>query len=198
MNNIQFIYFDVGEVLIAGAHSKDIAQIVNIPNEQFRPVFKKYKEQALKGKITSDQLLENLKRELPIDPLLIDYPSLWIKSIRPLYETQQFVRELEEKYLLGMLTNMSSHLIDALAKEKLLSLSPFHTIIQSHEVGIMKPEKEIFFLAQEKANIAPKHILFIDDNKENVIMAKELGWQGFTFDSNNPAQSITYIKELLL
>lgn len=198
MNNIQFIYFDVGEVLIAGAHSKDIARILNIPYEQFHPVFKKHKEDALKGRITSDQLLAKLQQELPIDPSLKNYPSLWVKSIRPLYETQQFLSELEGRYSLGMLTNMSSHLIDTLSTSNLLSLSPFSSIIQSHEVGMMKPEKEIFFLAQEKSKIDQKHILFIDDNEENVIIARELGWQGFIFNSNNPTQSINEIKKLLI
>jgi HAD superfamily hydrolase (TIGR01509 family) len=69
--------------------------------------------------------------------------------------------------------------------------------IISCEEGLVKPEKEIYSLLLERFCLDPAQTMFIDDRKENVIAAAELGITPFHFDRKNPEQSCNQIRELL-
>ncbi|WP_420998050.1 HAD family hydrolase [Cupriavidus sp. 30B13] len=61
-------------------------------------------------------------------------------------------------------------------------LHVFRDILVSGEVGVAKPDPAIYRLMQERVGahlpgIAPREILFIDDNAANVAAAAALGWQ---------------------
>lgn len=57
---------------------------------------------------------------------------------------------------------------------------PFDVCVVSHEVKSMKPDAKIYqtaeFHAKQIAGAAAKEILFLDDREENVIAARQLGW----------------------
>lgn len=70
----------------------------------------------------------------------------------------------------------------------------FNEIIISSEVGITKPDKEIYLYALQKIDSKPEESLFIDDSKTNVEGALRVGMQGFLYtDSGSFAE---YIKNL--
>jgi HAD superfamily hydrolase (TIGR01509 family) len=51
----------------------------------------------------------------------------------------------------------------------------FDEIVISGEVGLRKPEPEIFLLAAERVGLAPVECVFVDDMEPNIIGARELG-----------------------
>lgn len=53
----------------------------------------------------------------------------------------------------------------------------FQTQILSYEVGLLKPDIEIYQLAAKTANVDPCRCLFIDDKEENVQGARAVGMQ---------------------
>lgn len=57
----------------------------------------------------------------------------------------------------------------------------FHWAILSYEVGLMKPEPEIYEAAIKKAGVAPHEIFFTDDRSENVAGAKAVGIDAVQF-----------------
>ena len=70
----------------------------------------------------------------------------------------------------------------------------FNEIVISSEVGIIKPDKEIFLHTLQKINSKPEESLFIDDRQINVDGSLSVGMQGFLYtDSNSFAE---YIKNL--
>jgi HAD superfamily hydrolase (TIGR01509 family) len=50
------------------------------------------------------------------------------------------------------------------------------TIVYSHEVGLAKPDPRIYALTQQRLDVAPSEILFLDDVVENCDAADALGW----------------------
>lgn len=67
----------------------------------------------------------------------------------------------------------------------------FNEIVISSEVGITKPDKEIYLHALEKINSKPEESLFIDDSQTNVDGALIVGMQGFLYtDSKSFAEHI--------
>lgn len=197
MSKIKFIYFDIGGVLIRGAHSKDAATLVGLPEEIVRPVFEKYWHDALIGKITAEQFLEFLKKELPIHKSLKNFPKIWVESIQPIHETRAFLHEISKTHRIGFLTNLFTDLFVKLQEHNIVPVVSESVLVGSWEVGLAKPDNAIFALAQEKSRVEPSEILFVDDKVKNVEMAKKLGWQGIVFNPNNPVESIKEIKKLL-
>ena len=51
----------------------------------------------------------------------------------------------------------------------------FHGVVISGEVGMHKPEPEIFRLGAEHIGVAPEECVFVDDLKENCAGAEEVG-----------------------
>ena len=110
--------------------------------------------------------------------------------------TATLIAELKsEGYRLFVLSNMSKEYIDYLRKMPVYQY--FEADVVSCDVGLIKPEREIYSLLLERFNLDPAQTMFIDDRKENVLAAAELGITPFHFDRKNPEQSCNQIRELL-
>lgn len=72
--------------------------------------------------------------------------------------------------------------------------SLFDDIIISSDIGMVKPDSDIYLYALEKNNIKPKESLFIDDSKSNVDAAVNLGINGFTYTDSD--LFLNYINQL--
>ncbi len=84
----------------------------------------------------------------------------------------EFIEQaLKPKYTIGILSNVSRDMLHRTLQER---LSLFDLLVTSFETGFIKPEKEIFNLAIEKAGVVPQEILFIDDLDTNIRSAKNL------------------------
>lgn len=64
-------------------------------------------------------------------------------------------------------------------------------------MGYIKPEPEIYHVAQKKSGHEAREILFIDDLPQNVHTATKLGWNALQFEEKETEKSITRIKKLL-
>ena len=110
--------------------------------------------------------------------------------------TAELIAELKgESYRLFVLSNMSKEYIDFLRKMPVYKY--FDGEVISCEVGLNKPEREIYSLLLDRFSLDPLQTMFIDDRKENVVAAAELGIVPFHFDRKNPEQSCNQIRELL-
>lgn len=61
-------------------------------------------------------------------------------------------------------------------EHKVDSIHPyFHSVYYSYEMGMRKPNADIYESVLQKENLNPAETLFIDDNEDNVNAAKALG-----------------------
>ena len=100
------------------------------------------------------------------------------------------------EYRLFVLSNMSKEYIAFLRKMDVFKY--FEGEVVSCETALIKPEKEIYSLLLERYNLDPEQTMFIDDRKENVEAAAELGIVPFHFDRNNPEKSCEQLRCILL
>jgi FMN phosphatase YigB (HAD superfamily) len=74
---------------------------------------------------------------------------------------------------------------------------PYHAVIDSSEVGMVKPDEAIFRLATEKADVAPAEILLIDDTHANLRAAEHAGWHALLFDDYRSDESVARARKAL-
>ena len=68
-------------------------------------------------------------------------------------------------------------------------------IVYSHEVGLLKPDPEIFLLATRRLGVLPSEVVFLDDVAGHVTAARAVGWHG-VLHTSTPA-SIREIETII-
>jgi putative hydrolase of the HAD superfamily len=92
----------------------------------------------------------------------------------------EYVGTLHGKYKLALLSNaVSEYLRGELAKYELEQY--FDEIVISSEVGLIKPEPEIFEHIMHRLGVTAQECIFTDDNPTNVGAAEKLGIHGIVF-----------------
>lgn len=132
--------------------------------------------------------VEELVAEHPEhEDLIRAYYDRWEEMIAGAIEgTVEILRSVRESpYHLYGLTNWSSETFPV-ARERFPFLEWFEAIVVSGDIGMIKPEPEIFHHLIELLEIEPSATVFIDDSLPNVETARQLGFRAIRFD--NPAQ----------
>ena len=91
----------------------------------------------------------------------------------------QFIRELRPRFTTALLSNASPRLRDLL--EELDVTEAFDEIVISGEVGVQKPDPAIYRILLERLGLAPEETIFVDDFRENIERAQQLGMQTLHF-----------------
>ena len=111
--------------------------------------------------------------------------------------TASLIADLKSSgYRLFVLSNMSKEYIAFLRQMDVFQ--HFEGEVISCETALIKPEKEIYSLLLERHNLKAEQTMFIDDRRENVEAAAELGIVPFHFDRNNPEKSCEQLRCILL
>ncbi|NOH00790.1 MAG: HAD family phosphatase [Chloroflexi bacterium] len=108
-------------------------------------------------------------------------------------ELVKFIRSLNGKVRVGLISNAWDGMRPHLAKTGLLDL--FQTVVISAEVGVMKPEARIYRLALEQAQVKANEALFVDDVPANIEACEQAGIKGILF--KNPQEAMRQIRQLL-
>lgn len=89
---------------------------------------------------------------------------------------EELVRSVDPRLAVACLSNTNelhwTEQEDAARVHRLFSLQ-----FPSHEIGLVKPDREIFDFVADAIDSAPAEILFLDDNLINVEGAREAGWE---------------------
>lgn len=174
---IKWIVFDMMGVLFK---DKDDVKACLIPflrenqiTESDNTIYQKYISASL-GKIKSKKFWEYFKLS-NLDQKYLD--------IKLKYDSKSLdvVKRFKENFHFGIISNDLSEWSIYLRKK--YGIADWISIsIISGDVGIRKPDKEIYNIFLEKANISPQECIFIDDNIKNLLPAKEIGFQCILFD----------------
>ena len=96
----------------------------------------------------------------------------------------EYAEFLRKTYKLGLLSNLGPGAMDkyfAQTERKKL----FDTVVVSSEVGLVKPQPEIYELTAERLGVAPNEVLFIDDLPINCDAARAVGMQAIVYTSTD-------------
>ncbi len=198
-SKIKFVYFDIGGVMFSWRKALgEVARKYQHSEKEVSESFAKYDEISCRGLISVQEIWGKVASDLHFEKYENDdIQSFVFNCFSPILETHVFVKNLIRKIPVGLLTNIHQGTYEFSLEKGLVPKLPYAEVIQSCQIGIIKPERAIYEHARKKAKVNHWEILFIDDLKINVEVAESLGWSTILFDSNNPKRSIGKIKEML-
>jgi HAD superfamily hydrolase (TIGR01509 family) len=126
------------------------------------------------------------------DELMVDQWSWYVGTLdQPLYDWFAAVRG--RGLSAGILSNSGPGAREA---ERVWGLEDItDDIVYSHEVGLAKPDPEIYVLTASRLGVRPGEIVFLDDVPANVDAARAAGWHAVLHE--DAARSITEIERII-
>ena len=125
------------------------------------------------GEITRTEFFAGLEKAsgIPAKAIRSEIDSQ-LKADKRLLE---LIKELRKKYRIGLLSNAGEEEIVIIYRDEIDSL--FDAVAVSHEVGVSKPEPEIFLICAQRLGVDSHECLFVDDSAINLEAAKKLGME---------------------
>ncbi len=200
MSKIEFIYYDIGNVLLI--FSGGLQKLANKYDKEyidFETVFKKYDDLICRGQITPQNLWTYYQNELGFNGEDLDFAEFWTSNFVLIQESFDLINEINRSEVkIGLLSNIYPQIFDVLANKHFFPFNDWDTKILSCETGFVKPEEAIYKIAEQKAETDPSKILFVDDKLEFLKPASKRGWKTFQFDHSEINDSVGRLRHLLV
>lgn len=181
---IKTIIFDLSDVYLKGIFGSHIylekKLVMPVSNEYF------YNEEFNKfmlGQITEDKywkvVIEKNSWNISVDELKIEIR----KNFTEIKGTREIIENLKKMgYVLVLLSNHGKEWVEY-CENRYSYHKLFNHVAYSYQMGLSKPNKEIFRQLITELRLKPEECLFIDDNKNNVLAAQSLRMETIQFTS---------------
>ena len=194
---VKFVYFDLNGVLVRffyWAFTK-IARDARTSADTVETLFWRHNDALCKGKMGLLEFDRLMQQELGLENF--SWQSYYLSSIEPMPNITDLVAWAAQNYNVGIFTNSPSGMVKELIKKGLLPKVRYKAIIDSSEIGLVKPDEKIFHLAQKAAEVEAGQILLVDDSQSNLMAADKQGWKVLWFDDYQPEEGIKRVKDSL-
>jgi haloacid dehalogenase superfamily, subfamily IA, variant 3 with third motif having DD or ED len=187
---IKTIFFDIGGVLIDIHPERTYQYLSDSADVEVSMVKESFPwdahDQYERGIMNNEDWFITYKESLP-QPCCLkrsDFWNAWKLLLGEEKNTVNILEALNKQYSIWLLSNTNpKHIQDEIEKRYLFP-SLVNGAVYSFDVGVRKPEKEIYEIAMQRANANPQECLFIDDLLENIQAAKQIGIEGIHFISS--------------
>ena len=180
----ELLLFDFGGVLVEFAGPNELGQHLRWSSTP-EIILKRWTEcphteEFERGKLSPVQWAERFIRDWDVnlkpEEFLTKFTT-WSRRVLP--GAKELLEQLRSRYRLAALSN-SNELHWERNTHELRIIELFEFAISSHQVGLCKPDPQIFNVAIERANVAaPDAIVFFDDLATNVEAAKAAGLRAY-------------------
>ena len=160
-----------------------LSNICGIPLEDVKACYYKYNKQLLLGETTHLEIWQDFCKSLGHN---IDYDIL-IDSFRATRLDEKMitlVKELKEKYFVGMITENKSDRISTILEYRGLE-EYFDVIAISANLHSGKDSDSIFKYVLDVLDISASECLFIDNTEKNLIIPRKMGMATIFYDDDN-------------
>lgn len=194
---VKFVYFDVNGVMVRYYQRAftSIAADTGVSADTIEALFWHYNDACCRGEMSSDEFNRILAERVGWGE--ISWSNYYLANIDPIPEVHQLAQWTAEHYRIGLLTNIMPGILPQMRERGILPHLNYNAIIDSSELGAIKPEEAIYRRAQEIAQVEPHEILLIDDSRTNLMAAEKLGWHVLWFDDYRPSEGVERIRQAL-
>jgi epoxide hydrolase-like predicted phosphatase len=183
---ISTIIFDLGGVIVDLEIEKTANAFAALSNTSLDEVFHAYQANIEfnafeKGEINSAEFRSAARRIFSVSASDNEIDLCWNAMLIDLPKNKLVkLEKLMNHFSTLLLSNTNDIHLSYIEKEMLAGGSLdkfFHKAYYSHTLGMRKPDAIIFEHLLHKHNLIPAKTVFLDDNKENIEAAKQLGIQ---------------------
>ncbi|MBQ5572587.1 MAG: HAD family phosphatase [Bacteroidales bacterium] len=199
MENIRNLIFDLGNVILNIDTKLSEIAFAKYGMNDFEKLYTLASQNELfdrleVGNITENEFydefrhvtgckLDNKTLEQCWDALIMDFPSARIEMLKRLKN--------EGKYRTFILsnTNIIHYRFYTALLKRTRGVDGLESLVEhayfSHEIGLKKPNRDIFDYVVEHSHIKPEESIFIDDNEANIKAANALGFNTIFLKDND-------------
>lgn len=194
-NNISTLIFDLGGVIVDLDLAKCIQNFKELGLENIEQYLSNFGQkdffmQFEKGQIGIPAFRNEIRKLAGIELTDAQIDEAWCSFLTQIpVEKLHLLSELKKKYRLLMLSNTNPlHIETAVAVEFSKTGKTmqdfFDKCYLSYEMGMVKPDVEIFEALLADAQVKAEECLFLDDGKKNIDTAAALGIQTYWVKPN--------------
>lgn len=194
--NIKGVIFDFGGVISTGHNKEHVDEILDLlgiaDREAFYNLYMDLRIPYDAGHMSAEDYWQRIidhfgSRRPPLDRLVeLDVGSWTIIN----HDVLDFAAALRAHGIItAVLSNMN---VDALAfiEREFPWMHDFDHLVYSCDLGICKPQREIYKYCVHKMGLKPKECLFLDDNRINVDSADRYGIHAVFFEGQETLNAI--------
>lgn len=199
MENIRNLIFDLGNVILNIDTKLSEIAFAKYGMNDFEKLYTLASQNELfdrleVGSITENEFYDEFRRvtgckldnktlEQCWDALIMDFPAARIDMLKRLKN--------EGKYRTFILsnTNIIHYRFYTALLKRVHGVDGLESLVEhayfSHEIGLKKPNRDIFDYVVEHSHIKPEESIFIDDNEANIKAANALGFNTIFLKGND-------------
>lgn len=180
------VVFDLGQVLVRFDYKYFVDKVNKIKpgiGEQFIELYKQnyhihrdFEKGLISEKVFIDQMLEYLDHKIDGETFCRYWSDIFSLNV----DVVALLPEIKKNYKLYLVSNTNS-IHQKYGYQHYEFLKIFDKLFLSHEVGFVKPEKEIYQAVEKFSGFPSNEHIFIDDILEYVEAVKSIGWDGIQF-----------------
>ncbi len=188
---IKVVLFDLGKVLVDFDHKRAAERICAFCDKSALQVYNLFFESPAtlafeEGRIPPEKFYQQVKELLDLKLSYDSFVPIWNDIFFLSVENRsvyRLVNLLRANYKTAMLSNINFLHYEYL-KARFPVFGVFDHIFLSFEMGLAKPNKEIYKKVMRTLQICPNEIFYIDDREELVESAVSLGIKGHHFSNS--------------
>lgn len=185
--NISTIIFDLGGVMLNLDTKLSVKAFAELSGLEEKEIYSKFLDEDWsyafeKGEIDASAFRNELRKSLKVNLPDEQIDQAWNAMLLDLPISRlQMITNLKDKYQLFVLSNTNAIHIDVFNRMVAATtnggsiMDYFDKVYYSCELGMRKPDTDIFTYVIDTNNLKPQETLFIDDMENNIFGAKSVG-----------------------
>ena len=189
MNNIDALIFDFGGVIINLDYRKPVDEFKKLGIIDSKKLYSKKEQTKLFdslecGQISDENFLNEIRKKSNTNDLEL-IKKAWNSILLNIPEERvHLLKKLSSKYKIFLLSNTNSihlkEIISSYGEKKWKNfISIFNDVYFSNQIGMRKPNENIFFYVINKNKLDVSKTLFIDDSPQHIKTAKKIGFKTY-------------------
>ena len=200
-NRIKTLIFDLGGVIVDLAPDRTSKQFATLAKKPVAEILALYTTQASfpafeTGKIGAEEFHDSVRSIFNLETSDAEIDRCWNAMLLCIpSEKLTILTRLKKHFTTLILSNTNSihqtYINEVILNGQILDAYVHHAYY-SHQLGMRKPDREIFEYVLNVHSLTPRQTLFMDDNVDNINAAKALGIEALLIE--DPSRVIDLFK----
>ncbi len=201
LQRVKTVIFDFGGVIIDLHREKSVAKLEEFGVKDADSLLSRTHHDGIfmeleRGKVSVFDFRNSIRARYNAELSDEKIDEAWISFLGTVAENKlEFIKSLRRKYRVLMLSNTNVIHFDWCRKNIFGKFGYglddlFDELYLSYEMKMAKPDKEIYQELLRRENIEASECLFIDDSKDNILAAQELGIQTYLYNIGDDFREI--------